>query len=309
MPDTHGAVSRRSFVTRAAVGTVAAASVRSQPLLGADVPAVRNALVLSDIHVGLEADGVDGGEWFSRAIGELERNQVSIDYAAVLGDISHGATEQALETYVEIRDSSGIPTWFELAGNHEWHGGNTRHYESRVRSLRPHAHVDGNVAWFFLSDEDAGVRGFVSDESIEWLSNELETHKNDVVIVCTHQLVHGTVRASAKDDRCIHPKEKIAQLLSDHRIDLWMFGHEHHRPYSKDDVLRRGRTTFLNVASLSHAYNTRESQSYVLQFEERAKQIVARRRVHDVQAFANEYELIIPLESEIRLGPGTGPIG
>lgn len=298
-------LTRRDFVKSMAAGlAIAATAGRGALVLAgeADKARVRNVLVLSDIHIGYKDDEVDGAEWFSRAMDELNANQVPIDYAVALGDLVHRADAASYKTYLDIRQKSKISPWFEIAGNHDWSGNETKHFEASVRSIKPHAHVDGNVAWFFISDEDAGTRGFISDATIDWLRNGLEQHKDDIKIVCTHQLVADTVRTSTNVDRIIHPKEKIAKVLADFHVDLWMFGHEHHRPYSKEEILRKNGTTFLNVASLSHAYKTKESQSYVLRFEQGAKQILARRRVHDVQDFVKDYDLAIPLDREIRLG-------
>ncbi len=302
MSDRTHNLTRRTFVKCLAAGVAAATVGRGVPLLAAEAVKFRQVLVLSDIHIGYQADGVDGAEWFDRALKELKTNQVPIDYAMALGDLAHTATEAAYKTYLDIRNKSQIAKWFEIAGNHEWHGNEVKNYEALVRSIKPHSYLDGNIAWFFVSDEDAGTPGLMSQETIDWLRSGLEKHKDDVKIVCTHQLVHDTVRASTNKERCIHPKEKIAKILADFPVDLWMCGHEHHRPYSKEEILRKAGTTFLNVASMSHAYNTKESQSYVLRFEEGAKQITARRRVHDVQDFAKEYDLVIPLNRELRLG-------
>jgi hypothetical protein len=64
-------------------------------------------------------------------------------------------------------------------------------------------------------------------------------------------------------------------------------------------VLTGGRTAFINVASLSYAYNTEESQSFIFDFEDGAQTVTARRRVHDRETFATE--LTIPLSHPVRL--------
>lgn len=300
-------LTRRECLKRMAAGTAAVGLVGGGvPVFGAQEKATRRVLCFSDCHIGFKADGVDGGEWLRRALDELKENKVRVDFACVLGDIAHHATEESFKTYVELRKKSGIETWFELAGNHEYAKDvGVKHYESLVRSIKPYSHVDGNVAWFFISDEEAGVPGNLSDESCDWLKKSVAAHQDKVVIVCSHQLVHGTVRVSESPQRHIHPKEKIAALLDELRVDLWMCGHEHHRPYSKEEIARKGDTTFINIASMSHAYGSKASQSFVLEFTEGEKKIIARRRVHDEQAFDKDYEVEVPLERAVRLGSAS----
>lgn len=78
--------------------------------------------------------------------------------------------------------------------------------------------------------------------------------------------------------------------------------HEHHTPYSKGHIARVKDTTYINVASMSHAYKTGSSESYLLEFKTGAKEIVARRRRHDSKEFVPEFEVIIPLRHELMPG-------
>jgi len=271
------------------------------PALGEPTRKVRHVLAFSDTHIGRKDDGLDGGEWLAKGLAELKENKVPADYALVLGDIAHGATEEAYKTFTKLRDESYIDTWFELAGNHEYHDGKSEHYEKLVRPIKPYSHTDGNIAWFFISDEKPGVKGDLTDESIEWLKRGLAENQDKIVIVCSHQLVNGTVRVSDSPQRYIHPKEKIAEVLDELRVDLWLCGHEHHKPYSQEEIARKDGTTFINIASMSHAYGTKESQSYLLEFVQGEKKIVARRRVHDKQAFDKDYEIEVPLTHAVQL--------
>lgn len=296
-------LTRRDCLKQMAVGTAAAGLLGTQPLFAAPDKVVRNVLVFSDTHIGHVADDVDGGEWLKRGLAELKENKVPIDFACALGDIAHRATEDAFTTFVKLRDNSGIKTWFELAGNHEYSKTDgVKYYEQHVRSVKPHSYTDGNIAWFFISDEKAGVPGNISDETYAWLKKGVADNQDKIVIVCSHQLVDGTVRQSESKMRHIHPKEKIAELLAAHRVDLWMCGHEHHKPYSQQEIARKDGTTFINVASMSHAYGSEESQSFLLEFAEGSKKIVARRRVHDKQVFDKDYEIEVPLTHAIKLG-------
>ncbi len=95
---------------------------------------------------------------------------------------------------------------------------------------------------------------------------------------------------------------QINALLARHHVDLWLSGHEHHSPWTEAAIGQRDETWFINVASMSHAYNTGESQSFVLEFTEGEHQIKVRRRVHDKATFPEKGSIVIPLQCDIKLG-------
>jgi predicted phosphodiesterase len=296
---------RRAFLKYLAVSATSVGVSGAKPVYADSSAQVRNVWVWSDAHVGFREDGLDGAEWLSKACADLHESRQPIDYALGLGDLVHNGTQEEFEQYLAVRGKSRISTWYELAGNHEYGREDLSTYNQLIRSSDPYSFVDGNIAWFFLSDEVKGVPGNLSEGTCRWLEESLTAQSDKIVIVCSHQLVHDTVRASDKAARYIHPREKLSEILAKARVDLWMCGHEHHRPYSHQEVARKDGTTFMNVASVSHAYGTKESQSYFLEFSEGAQKIVARRRLHDSRRFSKDFEVEIPLQKAIRIGSGS----
>ena len=283
-------------------GAAAMSALGAQASAAETAPKPRKVWVLSDLHAGLVEGGKDGAEWFTLACKDMREEHADIAYAMTLGDISHGGSEQQLRNYLATRVASGIPTWYEVAGNHEYHNGTAEHYTKLVRATDPYSVVDGNLAWIFLSDEKAGVPGELTPESCDWLEKELAKHKGRNIIVCSHQGVKDTTVGTAKKDRHIHPADRIAAMIAQSDIALWLSGHEHSTPYSAKHIARVGNTTYINVASMHHAYKTGSSQSCLLEFTPGARQIIARRRTHDTRTFEPEYEVTIPLRQAIALG-------
>ena len=262
---------RRSFLKQTVAG-LAGAGIGIRPLEAAAEGRgkVRLMWVLSDAHVGRVEDGLDGAEWLAKACQDMQG--IPVDHAFFLGDLTQNGTEEELKSFLAARKDSG---------NHEYHRGKAEAYDKLIRSRDPYRVIDGNVAWFMLSDEKPGVPGDLSEETCDWLEAELATHADKTVIVCSHQLVRDTIHKSDHRQRHIHPSERLAEIIGKSKIDLWMCGHEHHSPYTTDRIARKEGTTYINVASVSHAYNTKASQSFVLEFAEGAREIVARRRQHD----------------------------
>ncbi len=291
---------RRQFIQMTA-GTAALSALGTQPSFAASLSKPRKVWVLSDLHSGRVEGGKDGVEWFAEACDDMKQDHADIAYAMTLGDITQGANEKQLKNYIATRKKSGIKTWYEIAGNHEYHQGKADLYTKYIRSTDPYAVVDGNLVWIFLSDEKAGVPGELTPKSCDWLESELENHNDRYIIVCSHQGVKSTTTRTHVADRHIHPADRIAGIIEKSDIALWMSGHEHHTPYTPKHIARVDKTTYINVASMSHAYHTGSSESFLLEFEPGAKKIVARRRKHDTRQFIPEYEVTIPLKHRIEL--------
>lgn len=285
-------------------GAVAAGVLGAVPLLAdTDKPSgMRRVLVLSDLHIGRKKEILDGAVWFSRALEDIRKNVGSVSYAVTLGDISQHGRAESIRKYLDVRKKSAIPKWFELAGNHEYRYGGIKNYVTLVRNTDPYLFIDGNIVWFFISDEKGGRQGDITDSTVAWLKKNLALNKDKVLIVCSHQIPADTINKSDKGAYCIHPKEKIADILATRPIDLWLCGHEHHGPYVAANRKRKNNTTFINVASMSHAYGTKKSQSFILEFKQNEKKIMARRRTHDDQCYTPAFDMAIPLRGEIAYG-------
>jgi len=268
-------------------------------------PSTRCVWAFSDMHAGnatSAAGNVDGAEWLQRACADLKTNGIRVDYSLVLGDITASGLAAELDTYLKVRTQSGITNWFELAGNHEYAKDGKIVYQEKIRSTKPYCVGDGNLVWFFLSDEKPGVAGELSETTLRWLDQKLTEHKNKIIIVCSHQLVYDTVKASTKGSMFLNPKEQVKDLLARHHIDVWLVGHEHHLPWTEESMIKKDGTWFINVASMSYAYNTGESQSFLLEFTEGEQQIKVRRRIHDKNIFSEKGSFVIPLQRAIKLG-------
>lgn len=292
---------RRSFIINFGF---AAAGTAFWPMRSLSAPAsspTRRVAVFSDIHIGKTWSGLDGAQWFDRALSDIDRNVGKVDYAMSLGDITHEGDRESLLRYTSTCKQSPIPSWFELAGNHDHRNRGIRNYRRLLRSPRPYVHLDGNIAWFLVSTESADGSGRISPKNIRWLERSLTRHSDKVCILCTHQPPYRTLRRSNEDQFCLHPRWRLRNLVRHKHIDLLLCGHEHHEPYSARCIGSLGGTTLINAASTNHAYSTGSSESVILEMEEGAKVIRVRRRCHDKEVYAREFEVEVPLKDPISL--------
>lgn len=256
--------------------------------------------VCSDIHIGYTDDGLDGEEWFANALSDIS-NLGTIDYALVLGDIAHSGRVEEFQKYLSHREQSAIAQWYELAGNHDHGSGGITNYCKLINPDKAYMIFDGNLVWFFLSDEELSTEGEIGENTCVWLKEMISQNQDKIIIVCSHQCVYGTVRDSTVSDRHLYPKEKIEDILNTLRVDLWLCGHQHFYPYSHEEVFTNGKTTFINVASMSHAYSSGMSQSFFLEIERGRREIIAYYRSHDLYAFDDNFTVSIPVPFPIKL--------
>ncbi|WFB36818.1 metallophosphoesterase [Kiritimatiellota bacterium B12222] len=294
-------ISRREFIEKVGlgvIGLVASAALGSE---NTKTARTRRVIAMSDIHIGKVDDGQDGLYWLEQALADLDNNVPSIDYGLVLGDLTQNGYADDLKKYIQRRDDSQIPAFYELAGNHEYYNGNIEQYQTLIRSTDPYVKTDGNLTFFFMSDMEDSRSGQWTDASCDWLEAQLEKYRDNVLIVCSHQLVPNTVRKSDDAPYCLDQGDRIKEILEKYPIDLWLCGHEHHSPYTAEKITRKGNTTFINIASVSHAYWTGASGSIVMDFTEGSSELHIRRRIHDNGTYPSAFELNVPLHVPCQL--------
>ena len=295
-------MNRREFLKSISILTALSLFPSAKAVSGKPEKEIRRIWISSDIHIGKEDEGYDGAEWLKNALGDVEKNLQPVDYAVILGDIVHDGRRNELEQYISIKKNSRIKKWFELAGNHEHYGNRINIYRELLRSEKPYFYVDGNVVWLFISDELHSRPGNITEESTQWIVEKLEKLRGNVIIVCSHQMVKGTIEESEKAALNIHPDERIRRIRNAAKIDLWLSGHLHHsRPRDKRDFAKVGDTSFLNAASLSHAYDTGISESFLIELEDGTNEIVLKCRNHDKGVFNKDMSFKARTGKEIRL--------
>ncbi len=272
-----------------------------------DLPTDRRQVwIWADSHNGKKWDGKDGGLWAERSTDELLRHVGTPDYALVLGDVSHAYRESEFRRYARLRRTSGIARWYEIVGNHDFHGTESGLYQKIVRREFHYVLLDGNLCWIFVSAERGRAAGILRAPTRRWLKQAVAKHQDKNLIVCSHQLVVNTVRQTHPriNFECVlNPRRWVSSLRRSYRIDAWLGGHEHGPKRSKDQVKRKGRTTFFNVASFSHAYHTEACNSFVFEMSIGGKEIRALCRDHDVGAYVEEFETRVPLPYPLKFDP------
>jgi len=304
-----------------------ACSATSGSASSAAGPAARRIWIFSDPQVGLcnSNDGKTGGQWLQQAVLDLTSNMGGADYVLGLGDVVDNSADAEMQEYLDIRAGSGIKTWFEINGNHDYIASTMPLWHKHL--LRPGRYVieDGNCAFIMFSAEQSYAAGCVGQATFNWVKETITRYQGSNIVVCSHVPVYDTVAGSTKTHRHLYvgqvgvaldSEEKIAaskvaaapfvELLASVRVDLWLSGHLHSTKRTPTHVFRRNGTTFVNVATTGHAYGTQMSVSYLLELTEGSRTFVARCRRHDDGVYLPDYEVKQDFPHPVALSP-DGP--
>jgi len=313
-PDSPTGLPRRAFLRAASLGGLGLAVSGCRfpwtraPEASAG-PDPQRVWVFSDVHATYSAAGRAGEEWLEAADADIRAHVKNVSFAVCLGDITHNAATDGLAAYAAVRAKSAVGPWFELAGNQDFAAAARGVYQRHITTPLRCIIEAGNTAWFLVSAEGGGSAGFVSAGTVEWLTRHIRARQGAMnIVVCTHQLVQDTVLHSTVRDRGLHPKARVAGLLKDVRVDLWLCGHAHSEPRTPDCSAVKGRTTFVNVASLSHAYGTKRSNSAVLETTPGSRAARIRIRHHDAHVYLPGHDVRFAFPYAVRPGEPSQPI-
>lgn len=266
----------------------------------------RRIWALGDAHIGQEADGRDGADWLRLAVDDMRANLQPIDYVLYVGDMTAAYQESELQEFAEIRGQSGLDPWYEVVGNHDFQSTVLGTYDRWIRCPKYWSLLDGNLAIFALPAERCNAAGLFLPEVDAWLRREVVAAAGRNIILCAHSFPYDTVEHSTRVIRCLYPRAAVARFLEEVRVDLWLGGHIHMRPRTAAWCVRKGPTTFLNAAGVSHAYGTRASTSMLLEIAPGSQRLVIRCRHHETQAFLPEFEATVNLPFAFQPG-ADGP--
>jgi 3',5'-cyclic AMP phosphodiesterase CpdA len=269
-------ITRREFLGGAVLGgagLIAGCGPKPRQLLSqVDAlpgPARRRVWAMGDSHIGCAGranDGRDGADWLKLCLEDLRDRLAPVDYAVALGDLTHHAgPDDELRQYVRLRESSKVPVWYELAGNHDFAAVPAGRWRRHVGRPPRYALIDGTLAWFFVSAEQGKADGKVCRATAEWLVRSIARHQDRRnIVVCTHQAVYDTVSGSKESSCRLNHRGLIRSVLRRARVDLWLCGHIH---------------------------GGRRNRRYVLEMAAGGRELLARCRDHDHDRWLDDQQV------------------
>ena len=255
-------------------GTVSQAPVTTAPAAKAFAMAV-----LSDLHVREENLKI------CRQVVEVINNMKTIAAVAILGDLVEKvgtAAEYSLAAKVVKQLRAPV---LAIAGNHDFLYDDKIDKDGKKKrgtvagkkaKLERFKRMFGQKAIRFTRKEGGHLLVFLpvdaleakpiaclSDNSLEFLEKSLKDNPDLPTIVLTHAPLEGSFEEGDDDDdeklpvlhAAAQPSDRIKSILHDHpQIFLWVSGHRHVKPSSRDFNAKEnkvGKVTVVNVPNIS----------------------------------------------------------
>lgn len=228
---------------------------------------------ITDIHLQPERNAVEG---FKQAINEI--NKINPDMVITGGDLIYDALGVSFERadslynlYNETIKLINAPV-YNTIGNHEIFGWNEKSGVQREHPEFGKKMYENRIGKTFYSFEHKGVKffildsieevpeggkyfGYIYDEQIHWLKNELISTDNlTPIIISTHipfitsfsQIKAGSQKENERG-LVVENSKEVLDLFSSHNIKLVLQGHLHYF----EDLNIQNKTSFITGGAVS----------------------------------------------------------
>ncbi|HSV96455.1 MAG TPA: metallophosphoesterase [Spirochaetota bacterium] len=231
---------------------------------------------------------------YEAAVADIVKNVPDIYASIVAGDLVHRKDDAPAyhEWLAGLRRDSGIPWWFEIAGNHDQNDiatyfrytGKPLHYAVKI----------GNMLIILMSDEIRSAVTDISDEAFIWWRGLLRSNRHMIIVTVTHGALHGVgILSTINPTMRIGRSERFVEVLKKYPVDLWLSGHSHipsilSGKYSKPPGLG---TLFIDVSSI-HKSRFSPMESYVIVFKTDSDRLQILLRDHERGRFIRTRSLV-----------------
>ncbi len=236
---------------------------------------------------------------YETAVADIVKNVPEIYAAIVAGDLVHRKDDARAyhEWMAGLRRVSGIPWWYEIAGNHDQNDiatylrytGKPLHYAVSI----------GNILIILVSDEVRSAITDISDETFAWWADLVRKNQHMNIITVSHGALYGSgILSTINPTMRIERSERFVEVLKKYHVDLWLSGHSHlpsvlSGKYSRPPGLG---TLFLDISSI-HKSRFSPIESYILVFRNSYDRFAILARNHEDERYLRSRSL----EGELRM--------
>jgi len=219
---------------------------------------------------------------YERAFSDIRKNVPSVTDAIVAGDLvwRDNLPEDYYGWMRKLREDSGIPRWYEIAGNHDL---NDRDAYIQFTSWPMHYAVTyGNTVFIFMSDEIRSAVTDISHEAYTWWRDLVTRMQDHNIIVVTHAaLKQSKLAGTINSTMTIEGSDRFYQVLQNQHVDIWLSAHTH-LPNILRGKWHRGHdvpTLFVDISGIEET-SFSPIESWIIQFQNGKKSVVLYPRNH-----------------------------
>jgi predicted phosphodiesterase len=172
-------------------------------------------IVLTDTHIE------DGNAFELEKIAKIIKDNVQIEFAVILGDITQYGTTQDIKKFMEIAELFDIPC-YPVIGNHDVYFKNWPNWNKLIGSTN--YKITGPGINLYILDS---ANSFFGKQQLNWLESEVK-NATGKVFVFTHCPLFVTGPADMQELTDIRERARIVSILRN-RCDIMFMGHSHKR--------------------------------------------------------------------------------
>jgi len=226
---------------------------------------------------------------------DVNRNVDNIDIAVVAGDIASKPDKEVYEWYNNVKNSSYIKNWYEIAGNHDLKYDDGELFSRMVHEKTNYSARFGNILIIFMSDSQQGKPTEISNKTFEWWKELVKKNQDKIIIVVTHAPLEGSsIPFSSFHDRQITKSKRFVKVLKNYNVDLWLSGHLHLPQAFINTVVKKpgfADTIFVHISSIrTELLGLKNSESRFITFFCGSNKIRVESRDHDSGKYHKDLE-------------------
>jgi len=247
-------------------------------------------------HSDIQPYTPDEKKHYEIAVKDMKTLPFIPDIAIVAGDLVHRGDSQLYWDWMkELRSETGVPLWFEIAGNHDQN--DPAAYLKNSRKPWHYAARSGNVLFIFLSDEVRSAVTDISDGAFEWWKELVINNQDSIIVTITHAaLSQSGLLSTFNSTMCIKDSKRFWEVIKKYRVDLWISAHTHLPNYIpiKTSMSEENGTFFLDISSI-HKDFASPVESWILIFRDGNRSLLCMARNHEKGKFyMTSFDLNLP---------------